>query len=60
MQALQHEKISQMIHNFASKGKELFSEIRYFLDVVTDVQSKTPELFKTQTVTCCWRILRPI
>uniref|UniRef100_A0A671YUU5 Serine/threonine-protein kinase ppk4-like n=1 Tax=Sparus aurata TaxID=8175 RepID=A0A671YUU5_SPAAU len=37
-----------MIHKLASKGDELFSEIRYFLDVAIAVQSETPEqVFKT-------------
>ncbi|XP_030287473.1 serine/threonine-protein kinase/endoribonuclease IRE2-like isoform X6 [Sparus aurata] len=43
-----NEKLSQMIHNFASKGDKLCSEIRYFLDMAIAVQSKTPEqVFKT-------------
>ena len=43
-----NEKISQMIHNFASKGDKVSSEIRYFLDVAIAVQIKTPEqVFKT-------------
>ena len=43
-----NDKINQMIHNFASKGDKLCSEIRYLLDVGNAVQSKTPEqVFKT-------------
>ncbi|XP_030287485.1 serine/threonine-protein kinase ppk4-like isoform X2 [Sparus aurata] len=43
-----NEKLSQMIHNFASKGDKFCSEIRYFLDMGIAVQSKTPEqVFKT-------------
>ena len=43
-----NEKISQMIHNFASKGDKVSSEIRYFLDVAIALKSKTPEqVFKT-------------
>uniref|UniRef100_A0A671YYC0 Protein kinase domain-containing protein n=1 Tax=Sparus aurata TaxID=8175 RepID=A0A671YYC0_SPAAU len=43
-----NEKISGMIYKLASKGDKLCSEIRYFLDMVIAVQSKTPEqVFKT-------------
>ncbi|XP_034084916.1 uncharacterized protein LOC117554557 [Gymnodraco acuticeps] len=42
------EKISQMIHDLASRGDELCSKIRYFLDMEFAVSEKTPEeVFKT-------------
>ncbi|XP_030287472.1 probable serine/threonine-protein kinase ireA isoform X5 [Sparus aurata] len=43
-----NEKISQMIHKLASEGDKFCSVIRYFLDMLIAVQSKTPEqVFKT-------------
>ncbi|XP_037615219.1 uncharacterized protein LOC119481959 isoform X2 [Sebastes umbrosus] len=46
---IHNEKISQMIHNLASKGDELCSKIRYFLDMEVAVQSGGPpdKVFKT-------------
>lgn len=47
-QVIHNKKISQMIQNRASKGDELCSTIRYFLDMEIAVRVKTPEeVFKT-------------
>lgn len=47
-EAIHNKKISQMIQNRASKGDELCSTIRYFLDMEIAVRVKTPEeVFKT-------------
>ncbi|KAJ4948724.1 hypothetical protein JOQ06_020249 [Pogonophryne albipinna] len=40
---LHNEKISQMTHDFASRGDKLCSKIRYFLDMGIAVPEKTPE-----------------
>ncbi|XP_019134976.2 uncharacterized protein LOC104939709 isoform X6 [Larimichthys crocea] len=43
-----NEKLSEMVHNLASKGHELCSKIKYFLDMENAVLVKSPEeVFKT-------------
>ncbi|XP_027132669.1 probable serine/threonine-protein kinase irlB isoform X2 [Larimichthys crocea] len=43
-----NEKLSQMVHNLASKGHELCSKIKYFVDIENAVRMKSPEeVFKT-------------
>ncbi|XP_030287490.1 probable serine/threonine-protein kinase ireA isoform X2 [Sparus aurata] len=38
-----NEKICQMVHKLASEGNELCRKMRYFLDLETAMQRKTPE-----------------
>ncbi|XP_049922707.1 uncharacterized protein LOC126403918 isoform X2 [Epinephelus moara] len=45
---IHNEKISQMVHNLASKGDRFCSKIRYFVDVAIAVRGKSlEEVFKT-------------
>ncbi|KAG8006219.1 Serine/threonine-protein kinase ppk4, partial [Nibea albiflora] len=47
-QITHNEKLSQMVHNLASKGDELCLKVKYFLDMDIAVRVKSPEeVFKT-------------
>uniref|UniRef100_A0A669CEP5 Protein kinase domain-containing protein n=1 Tax=Oreochromis niloticus TaxID=8128 RepID=A0A669CEP5_ORENI len=41
--SVHNKRLSEMIHKIASKGNELCSKIRYFLDATIAIPEKTPE-----------------